>query len=70
MEDPTAIRERPIPYNSVERAWIREYVASQVELGVLRRVLPGEEEPTFTVGAVLVKEGQSQQKFRLCANLV
>ena len=37
----------------------KNYVASQVELGVLRRVMPGEEEPTFTVGAVLVKEGQS-----------
>lgn len=35
----------------------------------MKRVGPGDEEPTFSVGAVLVKEGQSQQKFRLCANL-
>ena len=30
---------------------------------------PGEEEPLFTVGVVLVKGGQSQQDYRLCANL-
>ena len=36
----------------------------------MRKVLPGEEEPDFIVGVVLVKEGQSQQKYRLCANLV
>lgn len=29
-------------------------------MGVVRRVLPGEEEPVFIVGAILVKEGQSQ----------
>lgn len=31
---------------------------------------PGEQEPLFAVGVVLVKEGQSQQDYRMCANLV
>ena len=30
----------------------------------------GEPEPVFVVGVVLVAEGQSQQKYRLCANLM
>ncbi len=45
-------------------------MAAQEALGIVKRVLPGEEEPRFVVGVVLVKEGQSQQKYRLCANLI
>lgn len=45
-------------------------MASQEKLGIVKRVLPGEVEPRFVVGVVLVKEGQSQQKYRLCANLI
>jgi hypothetical protein len=29
------------------------------ELGVMRKIMPGEEDPKFVVGVVLVKEGQS-----------
>ena len=43
---------------------------AQEKLGIVRKVLPGEAEPRFVVGVVLVKEGQSQQKYRLCANLI
>jgi hypothetical protein len=30
----------------------------------------GDKDPSFVVGVVLVKEGQSQQKYRLCVNLI
>lgn len=35
-------------------------MAAQEKLGIVRKVLPGEVEPKFVVGVVLVKEGQSQ----------
>ena len=68
--DDSPIRQRPIGYSFEERQWIREYMDSQEKLGIVRRILPGEPEPRFVVGVVLVKEGQSQQKYRLCANLI
>ena len=58
--DDTPIRQRPIGYSHEERQWIREYMEAQEKLGIVRKVLPGEEEPRFVVGVVLVKEGQSQ----------
>lgn len=58
--DATPIKQRPIAYCAGERQWIREYMEGQEALGVVKRVLPGEEEPVFVVGAILVKEGQSQ----------
>jgi hypothetical protein len=69
VTDDTAIREKAIPYAREERQWIREYCAKLCDLGILRQVLPGDEEPQFAVGAVLVKGGQSQQDHRMCANL-
>ena len=70
VTDPHPIREKPMPYKKEERAWIRNYINNQVELGILEAVGPGEKEPTFVVGCVLVREGQSGQSYRLCANLV
>lgn len=32
--------------------------------------MPGDQEPKFCVGVVLVENGQSQQEYRLCINLV
>ncbi len=32
---------------------------AQEKLGIVKKVLPGEPEPRFVVGVVLVKEGQS-----------
>ncbi len=32
--------------------------------------MPGDPEPVFCVNVVLVQDGQSQQAYRLCANLV
>ena len=59
VTDPTPIREKPIPYKKEERQWIRGYIQNQVELGILEEVKPGDPEPTFVVGCVLVREGQS-----------
>lgn len=64
------IREKPIPYARHEREWIRGYMSKLEELGVVKQLKPGEPEPLFTVGVVLVREGQSQQDYRMCANLV
>jgi hypothetical protein len=68
--DDTPIRQKPIPYATKERAWINQYLAKLEELGVVKKLNPGEPEPLFTVGVVLVREGQSQQDYRMCANLV
>jgi hypothetical protein len=57
--DDSIIREKPIPYARNERQWIKEYCDKMCELGILKKLKPGEEEPRFVVGAVLVKEGQS-----------
>lgn len=61
MEDPSPLREKPIQYSKVEREWIELHMAELETLGVVRRVNPGDPEPEFAVGAVLVKDGQSQQ---------
>lgn len=70
VEDGTPIRQKPRPLPARERQWVREYVGAQEALGILKKVPPGGEEPVFAVNAVLVKGGQSQQDYRLCANLV
>ncbi len=54
------IRQKPIPYARLERDWIRSYLTKLEELGVVKQLKPGEQEPLFTVGVVLVREGQSQ----------
>jgi hypothetical protein len=59
VTDDTPIREKPIPYKKEERDWIKNYIKGLCALGILEEVLPGEEEPQFVVGCVLVKEGQS-----------
>jgi hypothetical protein len=53
----TPIKEKPIPYSRTEREWIREYLTKLEELGVVKKLMPGDPEPLFTVGVVLVKEG-------------
>ena len=40
-----------------EREWITQYCEKMCELGVMRKVMPGEDDPKFVVGVVLVKEG-------------
>lgn len=63
------IRNKPIPYPKEEREWINNYCRSQVELGVMKEIVRGvDKEPAFICNVVLVKEGQSQQKFRFCGN--
>lgn len=57
VKNATPHREKPKPYAKDEREWIRNYLKNQVDLGILRQVMPGEPEPVFAVGAVLVKEG-------------
>jgi hypothetical protein len=58
--DDSIIREKPIPYARNERQWINEYCEKLCELGILRKLKPGEPDPKFVVGVVLVKDGQSQ----------
>ena len=60
VRDRSIIREKAIPYSRPEREWIRTYMQKLCELGVVRQVMPGDPDPRFVVGAVLVKEGQSQ----------
>lgn len=57
VEDPSPLREKPIQYARAEREWIEKYMTEQEQLGVVKRVTPGSDEPTFAVGAVLVREG-------------
>ena len=57
VRDPTPIREKPIPYKKEEREWIRGYISNQCDLGILQEIKPGEQEPVFVVGCVLVREG-------------
>lgn len=57
VEDETPLREKPIQYAREERNWIEEYLTDLEELGVVRRINPGDPEPTFAVNAVLVKDG-------------
>lgn len=57
VKDETPIRHKPIQYARPEREFIREDMAKMCKLGILREILPGEEEPIFVVGLVLVKDG-------------
>jgi hypothetical protein len=57
VEDASPIRQRAIPYNRKERKWINDYMGAQEELHIVKRIMPGEEEPTFIAAVVLVKGG-------------
>ena len=70
VTDPTPIRHKPITYAREEREFIRDDMAKMCRLGIVKKVEPGDPEPVFVVGIVLVKEGQSQKKYRVCANFV
>ena len=59
VEDATPIRERAIPYSAQERDWINKFMKTQEELQIMRKLRPGDKEPNFSVGVVLVKGGQS-----------
>ena len=50
--------------------WIEEYLRGQAELGHLKLTTRAEKDPVFVLSVVLVRKGQSGQKFRLAPNLV
>lgn len=71
VTDPSRLIMKPMPYPRHQRQWIREYIASQIRMGVMREVKKGEEsDPQFVTNVVLVPDGQSQQDFRFCGNFV
>ena len=62
---------KAMPLARREREFVRRETAKLESLGVLRRVVAGQEpDPTFVSNVVLVKGGQSQTDYRMCANLV
>ena len=67
--DEHPLRQDYIPYSPAETDWIEDYLQSQAELGTLRRVTRQDEDPLFISSVVLVKEGQSGQKYHPAPNL-
>ena len=53
----------------METKWIEENLRRQAELGPLKPVIWADKDPIFVLSAVLVREGQSGQKFQLAPNL-
>ena len=67
--DDQPIRQSFIKYPPTETKWIEEYLRGQAELGPLKPVTRADKDPVFVSSVVLVREGQSGQKFRLAPNL-